>query len=104
MKTRSSVVSIATAALFFSGCTQRPMNGHLQGSGHMMGYGGGMFMWLFWIIIIGVFAYFVFDWLKRKQNVKDSSNESPTEILKKRYAKGEITKEEFENLKKELGK
>ncbi len=102
MKTSRSVVSTAIIALFFSGCTQRPMNGFPQGSGHMMGYGGGMFMWLFWIFIVGVIAYFVFDRRKHNQNVKDSSVESPIEILKKRYARGEITKEEFDRLKKEL--
>ena len=102
MKTSRSVVSVAITALFFSGCTQRPMNGFAQGSGHMMGYGGGMYMWLFWIFIVGVIAYLVFDRIKHNQNVKDSSVESPTEILKKRYARGEITKEEFDRLKKEL--
>ena len=29
--------------------------------------------------------------------------ESPLEILKKRYARGEITKEEFEQMKKDIG-
>ena len=31
-----------------------------------------------------------------------SRNESATEILKKRYAKGEITKEEYESMKKDI--
>jgi putative membrane protein len=29
-------------------------------------------------------------------------NETPLDILKKRYAKGDITKEEFESLKKDI--
>ncbi|MGB3222265.1 MAG: hypothetical protein WBB23_05640, partial [Desulforhopalus sp.] len=70
---------------------------------HMMRYGGGIYMWLFWIFIVGVIAYFVFDWIKHNQNVKDSSVESPTEILKKRYHRDEISKKEFDRLKKELG-
>ncbi len=59
-------------------------------------------MLLFWIFIIGVIAYFIFDRIKQNRKVKDSSVESPTEILKKRYARGEITKEEFDRLKKKL--
>ena len=70
----------------------------------MMGYGGygGMFMWLIWIIIAAVIIYFVFNLSKRNERPIDSEKESPTEILKRRYAKGEITKEEFDRIKKEI--
>jgi putative membrane protein len=33
---------------------------------------------------------------------KGRLNETPLDILKKRYAKGDITKEEFESLKKDI--
>lgn len=55
-------------------------------------HGGGMF--IFWIIIlIVVFA------LIKSINKKEKT---PLDILKKRLAKGEISKEEFDKLKKEL--
>jgi putative membrane protein len=70
----------------------------------MMGYGGygGMFMWLIWIVIAAVIIYFVFNLSKRSGSSIDSAKESPIEILKRRYAKGEITKEEFDRIKREI--
>ena len=93
-------------ALFFLGCSQRPMDGSQQGWGHMMGPGGygygGMFMWLIWIIIGGLIIYSIIYLSKSDKNPKDSSTERPIEILKRRYARGEIDKEEYDRLKKEL--
>lgn len=73
------------------------------GWGHMMGYGGygGNFMWIILIVIAVVIIYFVINQSKTTRNLT-STGESPTEILKKRYAKGEITKEEFDRLKREI--
>ena len=70
----------------------------------MMGYGGlgGMFMWLIWIVIAAVIIYLVFNLSKRNKISIDSAEQSPIEILKRRYAKGEITKEEFDRIKKEI--
>lgn len=56
-------------------------------------------MLILWILIIGVLAYFAYSYYKKKQ---PDSEESPIEILKKRYARGEISREEFESLKREL--
>jgi len=63
-----------------------------------------MLMWLILIIIAGVIIYFVFSQSKRTKTSIDSRRESPADILKKRYAKGEISKEEFDRLKSEIEK
>lgn len=60
---------------------------------------GGMhfFWWIFWIII--VIWIFATPYNLPGQRTK---TETPLEILKKRFAKGEITKEEFDEKKKFL--
>ena len=55
-------------------------------------------MWILWILIIGVLAYFAYSYYKKQSG----SEGRPIEILKKRYARGEISKEEFDRLKNEL--
>lgn len=66
------------------------------------GYGyGGMFMWILFLIILGVAIYFIVQSTKSK-NVSGQSQETLLDVIKKRYAQGEITKEEFDRMKKEL--
>jgi len=66
------------------------------------GYGyGGMFMWIIFIIILGIAIYFIIQNMRAK-NVGGQAQETYMDILKKRYAKGEITKEEFDRMKNEL--
>ncbi len=70
----------------------------------MMYYGcgyGGMFMWLIFLIAIGLLIYFFIQAQKTKGQTP-TENESPLDILKKRYAKGEINKEDFERMKGDL--
>ena len=73
---------------------------------HDMGWGGMWFGWLFWLIIIGVIVWAV---LKTSRNAQrsgqshdPSQTESPMDILKKRYARGEINRDEFEQMKKDI--
>ena len=67
-------------------------------------YGGWMFFhFLFWIlVIIGVILLIV--WLVRQPGRYEPghSEESPLDILRRRYARGEISKEEFERMKKDI--
>jgi putative membrane protein len=68
----------------------------------MMDFGyGGIFMWIIFLTIMIVVFYLIMQ--SNKSKIYDNSfAESPIDILKKRYAKGEITKEEFEKMKKAL--
>lgn len=60
---------------------------------------GGMHLiwWIIWIVLIGWIFFVPIDIPYQK-----SKKESPLEILKKRFAKGEISKVEYEELKKIL--
>lgn len=63
-------------------------------------YDGG-FMWLIIAILVGVAIYFLLQQSKSKDS-DGSAIETPLDILKKRYAKGEINEEEFTSKKKDL--
>jgi putative membrane protein len=64
-------------------------------------YGGGLFMWITTIIVIALIAFFGIKFLKTG-NFGAGPKESPLDIAKSRYARGEITREQFEALKKDL--
>lgn len=71
----------------------------------MMGYGGLWSLWgLFWLLIwLGILALIVWVVYKLISQGKEKG-ENAVEILKKRYAKGEITKKQFEEMKKDVGR
>ncbi len=75
---------------------------------HMFGeYGWGMgllgmiAMVIFWVAIVAG-AIYIIRLLATPHNPETRTKESPEEILKKRYARGEIGKEEFQQLLKDL--
>lgn len=72
------------------------------GPGYGMWGGGFIFMFLFWILIIIGIVYLIRS-LGNQRREGTPMEKTPLEILKERYAKGEIDKKEYEEKKKELG-
>ncbi|OGG78515.1 hypothetical protein A3A36_00445 [Candidatus Kaiserbacteria bacterium RIFCSPLOWO2_01_FULL_52_12b] len=61
-------------------------------------FGGSIMMIIFWALFIALIV-----WVVREVGGKHSrSGSQAIDILKERYAKGEISKEEFESKKKDL--
>jgi len=71
----------------------------------MMGYGGWAMM-LMWLVVVVAVLIIVYVLLVRRSGdgLSESSGmgETPLEILKKRYARGEISKEAFDRMKDDI--
>ncbi len=79
--------------------------GMMWGWGHPMGWLSMIMMALFWVALI-IAVIFLVRWILLStggRNHESLREESPLEILKKRYARGEIDKQEFEEKKRDLG-
>ena len=64
-----------------------------------------MFMPVFWILMIGLCLYFIFGRrgaTRPWEPGRSPEGETALDILKKRYARGEITKEEFDRMKRDI--
>ena len=69
-----------------------------------MGWFGGIFMILFWIFIL-VGLVFVIKWLIQSTSKDRGSGQHGSraiDILKERYARGELDKVQFEDMKRDL--
>ena len=77
-----------------------------------MGYGWGWGFWIFgpiFLVLIAVAIYYALTYSHRERYSHHSHNRQPqyhggraVEILKERYAKGEITKEQFYQMRERL--
>lgn len=76
----------------------------MMGWGYGMGWFWPIIMVVFWVaVIVGII--FLIKWLVISTGTRGPaarSEDSPLEILKRRYARGEIEKQEFEEKKKDL--
>jgi putative membrane protein len=112
------VLLVVLVLLLLGGAGMMGFGGMGMGPGMMGGYGGyggmmtgygfnpmGVILSLvLWALIISGIVLLVV-WLARNANRGPSfigSGESPLDILKKRYAKGEVTKEQFDAVKRDL--
>jgi len=72
---------------------------HAENYGWGMGFGWS-FMVLFWLLVIIGIVYITTLLVGRTK--KSDTEETAMDILKKRYAKGEISREEFEKMREDL--
>jgi putative membrane protein len=85
------IITGTLSAFFLAGCAVRPHSGPMMGPGLM---GGGLF-WIALFLVLGALALLL---LKRR----NGAGENPVETLKRRYARGDISEEEFRRMKKEM--
>ena len=87
------IALLAAVVLLFGG----GMMGSPIGMGFGMGF-GAIIMLLFW----GAIIWLVISFINAGAKKSEETTESPLTILKKRYAKGEITREQYLEMEKEL--
>jgi putative membrane protein len=76
--------------------------GHMGGYGYMINsWTGAIIMGLVILVLIIVLIYLLFK-SSKTSGFGQTPNETPLDILKKRYARGEISKAQFEEMKKDL--
>ena len=73
-------------------------------SGMMGGVGMGIVMIIFWVVLIAAFALLLSGAVNGIRGTKPSQGDGsrPLEILKQRYARGEIDKVEYEETRQDL--
>jgi putative membrane protein len=68
------------------------------------GWGGGLLMALVCIVFVGLVIWGIAMLIRHTgdHSTTPTPKQTPLDIAKERYAKGEITKEQFEQIKKDL--
>ena len=68
------------------------------------GFGMGLGMWIFWILLIVVIVALVKVFGSSTGSSPAGADKTPMEILKARFARGDIDEEEFNRRRRELEK
>lgn len=98
--TKKKALLCVPAAGFLASCYRDNQSGPMSGPGGgwpMMPWFGGWFMWLIPVIVI-IVAFCLIMQAQKSRTIQ----ETPLEILKKRYARGEITKMQFDQMRRDL--
>lgn len=95
--TGSLIPSVAAAQPNYGPYSNGPWGMH--GMWGLWGLGMGLMMLLFWVVVIAALVYGI-RWLATEGRAPQ--RETPLEIARRRYASGEITREQFESLKQDL--
>ena len=77
----------------------------MMGPGMMTGLGGWPIMGILWLVIVGLIAWFIVSLVRSSGATAPGTtiaHDQALEVLKTRYARGEITKEEFEDKRRGL--
>jgi putative membrane protein len=60
-----------------------------------MGLGGWLFMGLFWVALLALIVWLVVTLLPSRERSSSGGNDSPEEILDRRFARGEIDEQTY---------
>lgn len=81
------------------------MDGGMMGGGMMIGMGAAVLLWGLLGLALLVLAVVASIWLaKRLSPGPSGSSEGPEEVLRRRYAAGEIDRDEFLRMQSELSR
>lgn len=73
----------------------------MMGDGSSMFFGSGL-MLIFWVIVIVLIVVVIKAAMGSNASKTGKQNDSPIEILKKRYARGEISEDEYHRQRQEF--
>ncbi len=90
---------IINASLTGLTCMAMPISSRLIFRPHGWGMGIG---WIIAFLLLIVLVWLIVKASKKSSDTEMPANKSPLDILKERYARGEIDKDEFDKRKKDL--
>ena len=97
-----TTMQLVIPALAFAYDDQYGRGQGMMGWGYSMGWPMGIFMLLFWGAVLLGIIFLMRSFFSKNGQGQNLTAETPLDILKKRYAKGEIDQEEFEAKKRVL--